>query len=108
MEKKSANVYSRIQPSLKSQAESILEQMGITPSEAINMFYRQIVLHQGLPFDLSVVRTPLDSSKMTASQLYSELEKGLRSYQAGDCMAAEESFTLLKRNLGIEAEHDEL
>ena len=45
-------VYARIDSGLKENAEAILAQLGITPSSAIQMFYRQVVLTQGLPLDL--------------------------------------------------------
>ena len=49
-----AVVYARIDPELKEEAENILSRLGITASGAINMFYRQIVLRKGIPFELSV------------------------------------------------------
>ena len=47
---KSANLYVRIEPELKEQAESILGALGIPASNAITMFYKQIVLQLGMPF----------------------------------------------------------
>lgn len=40
----------RINRQLKKQAEAILRAVDCDPSVAIAMFYRQIVLHRGLPF----------------------------------------------------------
>ncbi|MBQ7188989.1 MAG: type II toxin-antitoxin system RelB/DinJ family antitoxin, partial [Kiritimatiellae bacterium] len=40
---KTANLYARIEPELKNEAESILSGLGVPVSNAINMFYRQIV-----------------------------------------------------------------
>ena len=45
-------VYARIDSNLKESAESILQQLGISPSSAIQMLYSQIVLTRGLPLDL--------------------------------------------------------
>ena len=42
-------VYARIDTNLKENAESILNQLGITPSSAIQMLYSQIVLQKGMP-----------------------------------------------------------
>ena len=55
---KSANLYARIEPDLKEQAESILSALGIPASNAITMFYKQIILQKGLPFEVK----PGDSS----------------------------------------------
>ena len=45
-------VYARIDNRLKENAESILNQLGISPSSAIQMLYSQIVLTKGFPLDL--------------------------------------------------------
>ena len=46
---KSANLYARIEPEVKEQAEAILNALGIPASNAITMFYKQIILQRGLP-----------------------------------------------------------
>jgi len=51
---KTAAVHSRIQPEIKEQAEAILHRLGLSPTEAIRMFYTQIALRNGLPFDVSI------------------------------------------------------
>jgi len=51
---KTAAVHSRIQPEIKEQAEGILQRLGLSPTEAIRMFYTQITLRNGLPFDVSI------------------------------------------------------
>ena len=49
-----AVVHSRIQPEIKAQAEEILRKLGLSPTEAIRMFYTQITLRNGLPFDVAI------------------------------------------------------
>ena len=44
MSAKTANLYARIEPDVKEQAEAILDVLGIPASGAINMFYKQIIL----------------------------------------------------------------
>ena len=51
---KTAAVHSRIQPEIKEQAETILHRLGLSPTEAIRMFYSQITLRNGLPFDVAI------------------------------------------------------
>lgn len=51
---KTAFVRARLQPNIKEEAESILEAIGLTQSEAIKLFYKQIILLKGLPFQLKV------------------------------------------------------
>ena len=54
MATKSANLYARIEPDVKEQAEGILAALGIPASNAINMFYKQIILQRGLPFEVKM------------------------------------------------------
>lgn len=56
-------VYARIDTELKESAEHILAKLGISPSSAIQMLYSQIVLTQGLPFDLRLPNTKSESAK---------------------------------------------
>ena len=51
---KSAIVNTRIDPSLKRHAEAILSRVGLTSAEAIRLFYNQICLHRGLPFEIKI------------------------------------------------------
>ncbi len=49
-----ATRYDRMDPSIKRDAEQIIKDMGLTISDAHELFYRQIIAHQGLPFELRV------------------------------------------------------
>ena len=49
-----AHISSRIDAELKNKADSILAKIGIKPSQAITMFYTQIVKQRGIPFELKV------------------------------------------------------
>ena len=60
---KTATIRARVEPSLKSEVEDILEQLGLTASETVQMLYRQIKLQRGLPFD---VRMPNDLTARTS------------------------------------------
>ena len=62
---KSANVSVRIEPEIKEEAENILEALGIPVSNAINMFYKQIILQDGIPFEMKLPRIPLEISYMS-------------------------------------------
>ena len=54
MSVKTASVHARIQPGLKVQAEAILDKLGISTSEAIAIYFSQIALRKGLPFDVKI------------------------------------------------------
>jgi len=43
-----------MEPQTKEKAEGVLSRLGITPTEAIRVFYRQIALRGGLPFSVVI------------------------------------------------------
>ncbi len=51
---KTAMTHARLTPEIKEQAEKILKDLGISISAAYEMYYRQIIAHQGIPFDLRI------------------------------------------------------
>ena len=98
---KSANLYARIEPELKEQAEASLGALGIPASNAITMFYKQIILQNGLPFAVKLPEHPLDASRMTPAQLDTELEKGYADAEAGRTIPMEQAFSELRKELGV-------
>ena len=98
---KSANLYARIEPEVKEQAESILAALGIPASNAITMFYKQIILQKGLPFEVKLPEHPLDISRMTAAQLDAELEKGYADMLAGRALPLETAFAQIRKECGV-------
>ena len=102
MAAKSANLYARIEPDVKEQAEGILSTLGIPASNAINMFYKQIILHRGLPFDVSLPPTrQLDISRMSVSELSEELEKGYADMKAGRTKSAKAVFADIRKDYAL-------
>jgi DNA-damage-inducible protein J len=51
---KTATVRARIEPDLKNHAESVFLQLGLNATQAITLFYKQVELRGGLPFEVSV------------------------------------------------------
>lgn len=102
MAQKSANLYVRIEPDVKEQAESILSALGVPASNAINMFYKQIIIHRGLPFEVVLpARRPLDLSEMSAVELSEELEKGYADMKAGRTKPAKEAFSAIRKGYAL-------
>ncbi|MBE6036276.1 MAG: type II toxin-antitoxin system RelB/DinJ family antitoxin [Clostridiales bacterium] len=48
------NLNVRVNKEVKAAAEQIFETLGLNMTTAINMFLRQTVLHQGLPFNVTL------------------------------------------------------
>ena len=102
MAAKSANLYARIEPDVKEQAESILSALGIPASNAINMFYKQIILNRGLPFEVKLPAAGLaDVSKLSEAELNAELEKGYADMTAGRTKPARQAFADIRKEYGI-------
>ena len=52
--KKSSTIRARIEPDLKDKAEYIFRKLGLTTTQALTLFYRQVELRKGLPFDVVI------------------------------------------------------
>lgn len=99
---KSSTVSTRIEPELKEQAERILAALGIPASNAITMFYRQIVMQKGLPFDVKLpISHVVDASTLTHEQLNAELEKGYADIAAGHTKDAKGAFSDIRRDYDV-------
>ena len=44
----------RIDPETKAAAEAVFAKLGLKPSEAVRMFYHQVELNQGIPFEVKI------------------------------------------------------
>ena len=51
---KSAMVRARIEPDLKQHAEDVFNHLGLTTTQAITLFYKQVELQNGLPFNVAI------------------------------------------------------
>ena len=102
MATKSANLYARIEPDVKEKAESILSTLGIPASSAINMFYKQIILQRGLPFEVKIPSArPVDISTLSEAEFNEELEKGYADMQAGRTKNAKKAFADIRKDYGL-------
>ena len=51
---KTETIRARVEPELKHQAEALLRELGLSATEAITLFYRQVTMHRGLPFEVKI------------------------------------------------------
>jgi DNA-damage-inducible protein J len=80
-------IRARVEPKLKSDAETILESLGLTASDAIRVFYKQIVLRKGLPFDLLIPNA--------------ETRKALAEYKKNPRGTRYKDAKVMRKKLGI-------
>ena len=97
---KSSNVTARVEPEIKEKAEAILSSLGISASNGINMFYRQIIMWNGLPFRPSIpANCPTALDEMTKEEFDAKLARGLVQAESGEGMPTDEFFASLKQEI---------
>jgi addiction module RelB/DinJ family antitoxin len=76
--KKSDYLQVRIDPELKNKVEGIFDQLGLTSSQAIILFYNQVKLQKGLPFDikLSLENSVSDEEMWMIRESQKDIETG--------------------------------
>jgi DNA-damage-inducible protein J len=99
---KSSNVYIRVEPDLKEQAEKVFEGLGISMSNAVGLFLKQVVINQAIPFDLRLSPTKLNSiDTMTEAEFNTEMEKGYADYMASKGRPVKEVFSDIRKGLNL-------
>lgn len=100
METKRSNVIARVEPEVKKKAEAILNELGITASGGINMFYRQIILWNGLPFRPTIPAfSPKSIHDMTKEEFDAKLSQGYMQAKAGEGTDADMFFDTLRQEI---------
>ena len=74
---KTQMVHVRIDPQLKKSAERIFTKIGISTTEAIRLFLKQVELHKGLPFRVSI-----PNEETIAAIMEAEDATGLKRYRS--------------------------
>lgn len=91
---KSATLNLRVNPAAKQNAESVLKQLGIPMSTAIDMFLNQIALVGGIPFPVVLPKAPpaVNADVMTDESLCAKLKQGAADAEEGRTQSAREAF----------------
>jgi len=76
---KTAVISARVDPELKQNAEKVFQKLGLTASQAITLFYKQVELERGLPF---AVRVPNPATVEALEQ--ARTRQGLESFNTLD------------------------
>ena len=99
---RTSNVFARVEPNIKEQAEQILSQLRIPMSNAIGLFLRQIIIHRGIPFDLKLPeQKPVVIGSMSTAELNAELEKGYADVIAGRLYDLDDVVFEMQKEFGI-------
>ncbi len=91
---KSATLNLRVNPVVKERAESVLSQLGIPMSTAIDMYLNQISLVGGIPFSVTLPRAPesVNADLMSQDELLKKLQKGIDEGSKGNVRSAAKAF----------------
>jgi addiction module RelB/DinJ family antitoxin len=96
-----ATVYARIEPKLKEDVDSILNELGVTPSSLIQMLYSQIKLTKRIPFDISIPKKSIFIEDLTKEELNYELLKGVSDIENNNVKSSVEVDKILKDKFNI-------
>ena len=80
---KTETIRARMEPELKKEAEEVLKALGLNATQAITLFYRQIALRKGLPFD---VRLPNAETRRAMED--ARTERGLKEWDSPEALFA--------------------
>lgn len=87
---RTSNVFARVEPEIKQQAESVLEQLGIPMSNAIGIFLRQVAMQKGIPFEIKLPQNvPVSYGALSEDEFNTEIEKGLSDVADGKIISAQ-------------------
>lgn len=79
---KSKMIRARVEPGLKQEAEAVFSRLGLSTTQAITLFYKQVTLQQGLPFAVKIPNT--------------ETHKALQEAYDGENLTEHENLDALK------------
>jgi DNA-damage-inducible protein J len=79
MPTKSTTVRARLEPELKKETELILEELGINTTEAIRIFFKQVKLQRGLPFEMKIPNEITENAILDA-----KARKDVSSFDSSD------------------------
>lgn len=88
----------RVQPEIKRQAETILEQIGLPVSVLIDTLYRQIIMTGGVPYSLAVPKIPTRDS-LTDEQFNAMMEMGYQQAKNGQTVSVDEAFAAINEGI---------
>ena len=81
---KTSNIYVRVEPEIKEEAEVVLGKLGIPMSNAVSMFLKQVVMRQGLPFQVAIPKSkPIYYEDLTEEEFNLEMMKAQEDFDNG-------------------------
>lgn len=99
---KTSNLSIRIEPSLKNEAEEVLSNLGLSLSGAVNLFFKQIILNNGLPFEVKMsTKKPMEYELLTDEELEETLDTAIKEVEEGKGVEINKAFDDIKKKYDI-------
>ena len=97
---KSATLNLRVNPVVKSRAEEVLTKLGISMSTAIDIYLNQISLTGGIPFAVTLPKTPnvINMDLMSSDEIHAKLQSGYDDIEAGKVQNAAGAFAKFRES----------
>ena len=96
---KDATVSARIEYDIKTEAEAILQKLGIPVSVLIDSLYRQIIIARGIPFSITLPPMPKTLDMMTEEEFHEMMRQSLEQARRGEVIPLDEAFAELEKDL---------
>lgn len=95
---KTENVFIRVEPQVKENAEAIFEELGISMSNAVGIFLHQVILNHGFPFELKIpYEKPIAFDSLSDQEVEQLFEEAMQEYKEGKVLSEKNVRSILKR-----------
>lgn len=99
---RTSNIFARVEPEIKEEAEEILDKLGIPMSNAVGMFLRQIVMQNGIPFEVKLPKqVPPSYASLSKEAFDAEMEKSVADMASGNVVSADDAEAFIRQKHGI-------
>lgn len=99
MANRSANVVAWVEPDIKRKVEAILSELGISVSSIINILYRQIILSNGVPFDIKLPNKLQTLDKMSEEEFNEIINISLEQSEKGLTIPFDEAMDEITKKI---------
>ena len=99
---KTANIYTRVDPTVKEQAETVLNQLGISMATAIEMYLRQIALQRKIPFEMALPNVrPIALGDLSDKEFDALMEMAVKEHADGNYVSAQDFEKQMEKEFNV-------
>lgn len=95
---RTSNIYVRVEPDVKEKAEAVLDKLGIPMSNAVTIFLRQVIMQNGLPFEVRIPENkPVFVNDLSNEEFNHEMNKAKQDFIDGRTYSVDEIRREIKK-----------